>query len=431
MSNPACGIFPIIGYNIRNYASPPTSLQQNRGPMTAYRTFTEKDVIKYVRKQGYYKKGQDLTCVEMGDGNLNLVFRVSDSDNNSLIVKQALPYARCVGESWPLTLDRARIEAEVLLAHHQLCPEHTVNVLHFDPDLYAIVMEDLKSFEIMRGAIVAGKQFPHAGLQLAHYLAQTLFHTSDFHLSPAIKKAQVGQFLNPELCAITEDLFFTDPYCEHERNNIFPATENLAKELREDALLQAEVAELKAKFLSCPQALLHGDVHSGSIFVDDSTIKVIDAEFGFYGPIGFDVGSPIGNYLLNYCGNAAKLDVKDGQKHSLFLRDLIRDTWNGFAKEFTELMQTKNQEPAFENETYQARFLRSVFLDTIGYAGCELIRRTVGLAHVSDIESIEDTNARAVAEANAIALGRTLIMKRHNFVSIEDVLLEAESSIGH
>ncbi len=28
------------------------------------------------------------------------------------IVKQALPYVRCVGESRPLTLDRARLEAQ-------------------------------------------------------------------------------------------------------------------------------------------------------------------------------------------------------------------------------------------------------------------------------------------------------------------------------
>ncbi|MFT2110375.1 S-methyl-5-thioribose kinase [Marinomonas sp. 2405UD68-3] len=398
--------------------------------MTAYKTFSEKDVIKYVQKLGYFKKSKDLTCVEMGDGNLNLVFRVSDANENSLIVKQALPYARCVGESWPLTLDRARIEAEVLLEHYKISEEHTVNVLHYDATLATIVMEDLKAFEIMRSELVSGKNFPHVGKQLGKHLAHTLFYTSDFYLSAEEKKAQVSRFINPDLCKITEDLFFTDPYRENERNNIFPTSETLSLELRTNDKLLAEVAELKAKFLNNAQALLHGDIHSGSLFVDHKTMKVIDAEFGFYGPMGFDVGSPIGNYLLNYCGSAAKWDGKQKERHLHTLKDIIRDTWSVFAKELTELMDKHTQDLALQNATYQARYLRSVFLDSIGYAGCELIRRTIGLAHVSDLESIEETNARAVAEANAIALGKTLITKRHSFVSIEDVLLEAESIIG-
>jgi 5-methylthioribose kinase len=51
-----------------------------------------------------------------------------------IIVKQALPYVRCVGESWPLTLDRARLEAQTLVEHYQHSPQHTVKIHHFDPD---------------------------------------------------------------------------------------------------------------------------------------------------------------------------------------------------------------------------------------------------------------------------------------------------------
>ena len=38
---------------------------------------------------------------EVGDGNLNLVFLVRGPDSG-FAVKQALPYVRLVGESWPL-----------------------------------------------------------------------------------------------------------------------------------------------------------------------------------------------------------------------------------------------------------------------------------------------------------------------------------------
>ena len=46
------------------------------------------------------------TVDEVGDGNLNLVFIVK-GPKGGLVVKQALPYVRLVGESWPLPLDRA------------------------------------------------------------------------------------------------------------------------------------------------------------------------------------------------------------------------------------------------------------------------------------------------------------------------------------
>lgn len=43
------------------------------------------------------------------------------------------------------------------------------------------------------------------------------------------------------------------------------------------------------------QALIHGDLHSGSIFINEKGIKVIDPEFAFYGPMGYDIGNVIGN----------------------------------------------------------------------------------------------------------------------------------------
>lgn len=46
--------------------------------------------------------GEQWSCKEVGDGNINFVFVVSGACG-AVIVKQALPYIRCVGESWPLS----------------------------------------------------------------------------------------------------------------------------------------------------------------------------------------------------------------------------------------------------------------------------------------------------------------------------------------
>lgn len=392
--------------------------------MSEYRTFSNDDAMRFADEfSELFGEHSKLSCEEFGDGNLNLVFRVENDKGTSLIVKQALPYARCVGESWPLTIDRARIEAEVLLAHRKLCPEHTVEVLHYDAKLAAILMEDLKNYRILRAELNAGKQFAHLAPQMAAYLANTLFYTSDFALTGPGKKQQVAKFLNPELCLITEDLFFTDPYCNHERNNIDAEIRTDAQQLWHDEALQAEVAQLKADFLSKPQALLHGDVHSGSIFINEDNCKVIDAEFGFYGPVGFDVGSLLGNLLLNYLGHfGLTADDSARELHQQYLLEQITTLWQQFASQFKQLMSNECREPALQNSLYQQRFLQQVFADALGYAGCELIRRTVGLAHVADLDSISDATKRADCQRKALKLGRELIMQRASLANIEQLI---------
>lgn len=380
--------------------------------MSQYRTFTAEDAVEYARQFGGIDNPDSLvTSQEIGDGNLNLVFKIFDRDGNSrVIVKQALPYVRCVGESWPLTLDRARIEAKVLQIHGGFCPEHTVKILHYDPQLAVMVMEDLSSHAIWRGEQVRGVDYPQAATQLGNYLAQTLFHTSDFYQHPHQKKADVIRFTNPELCDITEELFFNEPYEEHERNGYPRALESLIATLRTDNELRQKVAVLKHRFLSNAEALLHGDVHSGSIFVAEGSLKVIDAEFGFYGPIGFDVGSALGNLLINYCaqpGLQAPREADAARAHRL--RD-VSAVWQRFSDGFLALTAEKTRDRALAYPGYAGTFVRKVWQDTLGYCGTELIRRTVGMSQVADIKTIEDDAMRIECVRQAVTLGRTLIL---------------------
>ncbi len=380
--------------------------------MSQYRTFTAADAVDYARQFGGVENPESLVeSQEIGDGNLNLVFKIFDRDGISrVIVKQALPYVRCVGESWPLTLDRARIEAEVLQIHGKYCPQHTVKILHYDPQLAVMVMEDLSSHAIWRGEQVNGVDYPQAAGQLGEYLAQTLFHTSDFYQHPHQKKADVIRFTNPELCDITEELFFNEPYEVHERNGYPRALEPLVASLRDDGELRQKVAGLKHRFLSHAEALLHGDVHSGSIFVAEGSLKVIDAEFGYYGPIGFDVGSALGNMLINYCalpGLLAPREAADAREKRL--RD-VSTTWQSFAERFLALAAEKTQDRALAWPGYAAEFLQKIWRDSLGFCGTEVIRRTVGMSQVADIKNIRDEAMKNECVRQAITLGRTLIL---------------------
>src|SRR6201997_4653236 len=72
---------------------------------------------------------------EVGDGNLNLVFIVRGA-NGSVCVKQALPYVRVAGESWPMTLERAFFEASYYSAVAPFVGGLIPKIYHYDAALY-------------------------------------------------------------------------------------------------------------------------------------------------------------------------------------------------------------------------------------------------------------------------------------------------------
>ena len=64
-----------------------------------------------------------------------------------------------------------------------------------------------------------------------------------------------------------------------------------------------------------------------------------------------------------------------------------------------------------------------------GFAGCELIRRTIGAAHVDDLEAIQDGVAKATAERTALAVGRLLVLKHEERKSFGTLLTTLDSQL--
>ena len=74
--------------------------------------------------------GKSWKVREVGDGNLNLVFIV-EGDRGAVIVKQALPYVRLVGDSWPLPLKRSFFEYHALIRQNGREPGMVPGMHHF------------------------------------------------------------------------------------------------------------------------------------------------------------------------------------------------------------------------------------------------------------------------------------------------------------
>lgn len=86
-----------------------------------YFLMNNEDVKKYVQAKIEGFSGE-VQCQEIGDGNLNYVFRVTNASGASIIVKQAGPQAR-ISESFVLSTDRNRIETEALLLEAEYTPD--------------------------------------------------------------------------------------------------------------------------------------------------------------------------------------------------------------------------------------------------------------------------------------------------------------------
>jgi 5-methylthioribose kinase len=392
----------------------------------------------------------DWQVSEVGDGNLNLVFLVR-GPTGGVCIKQALPYVRLVGESWPMPLKRAFFEHECLEEHGRHVDGLSPKVYHYEPALYAIVMELLEPHIIMRRGMVEGIRYPRFAADIARYLARSLFFTSDLALAAATKKHKMAIFCgNTELCKITEDLIFTDPYMIHERNRwTSPHLDGIAAEFRDDTELKLAVSRLKVKFLTSGEALIHGDLHTGSIMITESDTRVIDSEFAFFGPMGFDIGAVLGNLLMNFFAQDGHTSPQSPRaSYQDWVLATTEAVWNRFREEFLALWRDQATGDAYPSqlfgdapgkaslETEKVAYLDRLFADSIGFAAAKMIRRILGLAHNIDFEWIRDPERRALCETRSLRLARDMMVNSHRYRDISTVteaarrIRQAVASLG-
>jgi 5-methylthioribose kinase len=372
---------------------------------------------------------------EIGDGNLNLVFIVK-GEKGSAIVKQALPYVRLVGEQWPLPLKRSFFEYHALTRQAQRDPGMVPAVYFFDAEQAMIVMEYLSPHVILRHALIEGRQLPRIGHDLGLFAARTLFRGSDLCMPTLDKKADVALFSdNGALCDITENLVFSDPYIEAPMNrHTSPQLDVLVGELRRDRDLKVEAQRMKHLFSAKAETLCHGDLHSGSVMVADDDTRVIDPEFAFYGPISFDVGMLLANFWMSYFSQAGH-EQAPGERDSMraYLLGTVDAVWATFCAEFSKLWHSERngilyQASLFEQrgdvlgaEQALVRVLDDVYREMLGFAGVEILRRILGLAHNADFETIADPDRRALCESKALKLGRHLTVNRERIPGLAEV----------
>lgn len=381
---------------------------------STYELLNEETVLDYAKsKFPEFQEAAQLTAKEIGDGNLNYVYRVQDvTVGKSVILKQAGDTAR-ISDTFKLSPDRNRIETEALTIQGGFTPNLVPEIYFYDEVMNCCAMEDLGDFQIMRQAMIEHRTFPNFADHITTFMAETLLRTSDVVLGHKEKKELMKRFINPELCEISEDLVFTEPYLNtNNRNEITPGNEEfVVTHLYSNMNLHSEVAKLKYIFLAKSESLIHGDLHTGSIFINDDETKMIDPEFAFYGPMGYDVGNLVANLIFAWANGVSTKD----SSFTEWIEKTISDVVNQFKEKFLDTWKKHGKEPfAVKDLTFATEYLKNVLKDTAGMAGLEMNRRIVGLAKVKDITILEGQQ-RIQAERMVMTIANTCILDAETF----------------
>lgn len=406
-----------------------------------YRALDEKTLIDYLRGRPAiaqrFSHGADLSVKEVGDGNLNLVFIVTNRNEpvQAVIAKQALNYLRVAGESWPLTRERMRFEFQAMQSYNRLCPGRVPEIYDYDEEMSLMVMEYLGKHEIMRKALVERRRFPRFVDHISTFLVNSLFFTSDYYLPGVQKKEMQARFINPHLNKLQEDFVYTNPYISSEENKWNPLIDAEVEAIRADAGVKAEIAQMKAAYMTHAEALIHADLHTGSIMLNENDTRVIDPEFCYFGPMAYDIGAVLQNLVLNYLSHFGHTaDRAQREEYQEYVLGMVRGVWNEFARKLDQvwkehpdgdLMPARYWESNGGQEAFAA-FRRTtisrLLQEAAGHGGTKFLRRMMGIVNVWDITRIPNLEKRAVAEKAALRIGVRWLMERNRFTSVEDLV---------
>ena len=362
------------------------------------------EVISYVKEKNLFSENADLTVKEIGDGNINYIFKVENKiDGKSIVLKQADKLLRSSGR--PLDLTRSKIEANILRIENDLAPHFVPEIYFYDEIMCVLAMEDISEYKNLRTELIAGKIFLNFADNISEFLSRTLLLTTDLFMNKFEKKKNVKEFINPELCDISECLVFTEPYDNNKNRNIITIgnEEFVENILYKNEDLHFAILKLREKFMNYSQSLIHGDLHSGSIFINEKGIKIIDPEFSFYGPMAYDIGNVIGNlYFPLY---RAKFFMEDSKKKEEFINWLekcILDIPILFSEKCKLLWEKYSKDKLLKNKKFRDYYIENIVKDSLAYAGTEMIRRTVGDAKVLELTSLENSEKKLELERSLI-----------------------------
>lgn len=400
----------------------------------SYKDLTPSTVIEYIKAYtDVFPTEAKLEVYEVGggeddgDGFVNHIYRIWDETGKSVILKQAKPYLKLFGEGVPLTAKRNQLESEIIKLRTAITPEYLPEMYHIDPDNNLFVYEDCGRLKIMRFELTKGKRFPKFPKQIGEFLAKSNFYTSEIYLDQIAHKVLECKFMNPEMRVIMETiLFLRESFIEIEVDLPMGDPNHLAMSdlLWEKRELRVELLKLRGIFMKKSECLVHGDLHTSNIMIDENEMKIIDMEYPFMGPSSSDTGYLVGNLVYEYI---AWFHHPEGTKESrkAYRKEImgyIRDLINEYQRVYRECWD-KDAKPMYRDyPEYREDLLKTYIKEVCGFIGCQIVSRVGGIVPLPDFDVLQNPDSRNCARRLSLLIADALIMKREEMETVDDIL---------
>ncbi|MBC3889156.1 phosphotransferase [Acetobacterium paludosum] len=408
----------------------------------SYGNLTSEGVAAYLKEKEIFPADAHLTVEDLHavkesiEGFVNLIFHVYDDNGKSVILKQMLEFPRYriedekndtveaedAGEDggWTLDLGRMRSEIAVLIFWNTVCPGICPEMYLFDEANRIIVMEDLMALSLLRFDLCRMVKHPMFPERIGTFFARNLFFSSNLHLT-RYKKSEVERFfVNPEYNALCSSIF-EDNIAVSMKREMASGTEAKRKELVDNPKISAEVKRLRENFMENKECLIHTDLHSSNIMINQEDVRIIDGEFGGFGPLAQDFGRLTASLSLNYIswfGDDEK-SAPEKADYQVYLCETIESLYHVFQQEFRNLVAT------YQEESYSLKILDVDFYlikqlqDALSYAGANITSRLANRGICYDISRLPKEN-RTLPSILGMTVAEELLLNHENYTAIEE-----------
>jgi 5-methylthioribose kinase len=363
---------------------------------------TVSNIPDYLISKNIFDEGTELEVIDLFEakesveGFVNLIFQATDKKNGrSVVIKQVAPHATRIESNVRMEIDVARLKNEisVLIFWNSLTPDITPEIYLFDEEDNVIAMEDLTHLSLVRFEFIRMKKFENFGKRMGEFFAHNLFCTSKLSLTKYKHKSVENFFHNVAGMTLLGPVFDTNIISTFLRP-MNPPLQKIRENFIRNKKIQDKIKFYKYDFENNKECLIHTDLHTSNIMINDEHVKIIDTEFAIFGPIAQDFGRLYGSLITNYLSwygvhDDDQAKIKDFQEYILSTIEII---YNSFTKEFTEIWNTSIKENYRLKRIDLDEYLHNKLQDILAYTAINASSRLAELALPPDLKrlSVED-----------------------------------------
>ncbi len=396
---------------------------------------TKENIIPYIKKHmPDFDDTAPATVTVMGedpnadegekDGHINFVFKIK-TPSGSYVLKQGLSDARNLPTAASASVASYRNEAEcdTMRILQDIVPEYVPRILFQDRENHVFMMEFIDNLKAVRFQLIKENQIPNLGLEVGNFLGRSSFYTSEYYLPRTRFRNLQSQFENTELRQIMEDGIFLYRFGADLDPDMYNDWMRF-RQISDDPACQTNRLRLRRRFMTHSDCLIHSDFHTSNVFLSDDGIKMLDFEFSFMGPFGYDLGYFTGSIIAAYCAACFKNypSEQDRKQCKAYLLSTIKMLFESYNETFTECWNKDAKKEYQGQDGFLKNILKEMIQDAAGYTAITNWCRTTSLDGLPEYTTIEDKDASRLAMAMAVLLDHQMILVRDQFETVDDML---------